>query len=761
MPRNGLNESTSLSSATVNVPPPPVVIGGGGRGQSERHGRRDQQCGECRDEPAGATVPPVQQPPVAASRPFTHTEHGVDRPDPYHWMRATDAPELVSHLEAERSWYDSSTAHLHSLVENLQAEMASRVPPTDLSVSWERRDWFYYTQHLAGRDYPQLLRESRQPETHSQHETAAGTPSRDGNRGELMLDTNTLVDESGYLELGLTSVSPDGRLLAYSVDRTGDEVYALHFRDLTTGEDRDEVVNRTYYGGAWSAESTWFLYTVHDDAYRPHQVWRHRLGTPVADDELLLSEPDERFALGVRRCRSGDVAVIYSGSRDTSEVWVVDLHDDASTPWSVGGRRPGVDYHAEHHHGLGLMLLVTNDDAPEYRLAGASVPRDRHQTAGSWTDLRPQAAHERLERVDAFASHVVLRLRTAGHRALRILASDDLTGPGLEVLPAYPAGTLDLGVNQQYDATSVTICDQSHVQPPVWTDVDLATGSRTVRHRAAAPGHDPARYASEVRSATAPDGTAIPVTLLRHVDTPLDGTAPALVYGYGAYEAVDEQEWDPALPSLLDRGVVFAHAHVRGGGEGGRRWWLEGRMEHKQNTFTDHVAVAESLVGLVDGGRIATRGLSAGGLLQGAVFSQRPELWRAVVAEVPFVDVVSTMFDASIPLTINEWDEWGDPRRRADFDWMLAYSPYDNIPPAGGRPDLLVTGALHDPRVMVFEPAKWVAALRASDPSWSPRCLFRVETGAGSHVGPSGRFGHLAYEAEVYAWLLDRLEVTA
>jgi oligopeptidase B len=249
----------------------------------------------------------------------------------------------------------------------------------------------------------------------------------------------------------------------------------------------------------------------------------------------------------------------------------------------------------------------------------------------------------------------------------------------------------------------------------------------------------------------------VPVTLVLRRDTPLDGTAPALLYGYGAYEYTFEPEWDPALPSLLDRGVVFAHAHVRGGGEGGRRWWLDGRLEHKQNTFSDHLAVADGLAEVVDGDRLATRGLSAGGLLQGAVLSQRPERWRAVVAEVPFVDVVSTMLDPGIPLTVTEWDEWGDPRRKQDFDWMLAYSPYDNVPAAGTRPDLLVTGALHDPRVMVWEPAKWVAALRASDPDWSPRCLFRCETGAGAHAGPPGRFARLGYEAEVYAWLLDKL----
>jgi oligopeptidase B len=267
----------------------------------------------------------------------------------------------------------------------------------------------------------------------------------------------------------------------------------------------------------------------------------------------------------------------------------------------------------------------------------------------------------------------------------------------------------------------------------------------------------------ERRTFPAPDGTPVPAVLLRHRDTPLDGTAPVLIYGYGAYEAVDEPEWDAALPSVLDHGVVWVHALIRGGGDGGRRWWLDGSLHTKQHTFDDLIAVADGLArdGLVDGDRIATRGLSAGGLLQGAVFSQRPDRWRAVVAEVPFVDVVTTMFDASIPLTATEWEEWGDPRIREQFEWMLAYSPYDNLPAAGTRPDLLVTGAVHDPRVMVREPAKWVAALRHSDPAWSPRLVFRCETAAGAHVGPSGRIGHLDYEAEIYAWILDRLGVTA
>jgi oligopeptidase B len=424
-----------------------------------------------------------------------------------------------------------------------------------------------------------------------------------------------------------------------------------------------------------------------------------------------------------------------------------------------------VEYDAEHlllDDGTEQLLLVTNDDAREFHLVRAPVPAaDQDHTV--WEAVRKEDPAERLESVEAFAGHVVTSYRSEAEHRLRVLPVDDLAGPGTVVRPAFPAGTVHLGPNEVYAATAVTVEDRSYVHPRVWSDVDLATGERVERHRQEAPGHDPRDYVCERHSFPAPDGTSVPATLVRHRAVRLDGTAPALVYGYGAYEYTFEPEWDAALPSLLDRGVVFVHAHVRGGGEGGRRWWLDGRLGRKQNTFADFVAVADGLAAqrMVDGDRLAARGLSAGGLLMGAVFSRRPDRWRAVVAEVPFVDVVTTMFDASVPLTVQEWDEWGDPRDPEQRSWLAAYSPYDNLPPAGGRPDLLVTGALHDPRVMVWEPAKWVAALRHTDPEWSPRCLFRCETGAGAHAGPTGRFARLGYEAEVAAWLLDRLGVSA
>jgi oligopeptidase B len=681
-------------------------------------------------------------------------------------------PELLEHLAAERGFYDSACAHLHSLVSTLRAELVSRVPAADVSPPCHRLRFSYYTRHLPGSDYSQLVREIRGSETVSKQNPDPRATSGDENRtgapaAEVLLDIGSLADGSGYLDVGLTLVSPDEDLLAYAVDTTGDEVFTLRFRDLRTGADLPDVVPRSYYGGAWSADSRWFFYTVHNEAHRPHEVWRHRIGTPVADDVLVLSEPDERFEVVVRATRTGDRVVLWSESNTTSECWVVDAHDVTRGPWSVGGRRHGVRYHAEHRRladGTGDLLVVTDDDAVELRLMTAPDPEGADQDASVWSEARPESKSTRLLRADAFAEGVVLTVRTMGAQRLELVPHDDLAGSlGHDIVDSeLPGGHVALVRSPLYDGGSVTVREESWLRPAVCHAWDLGSGALRTVWRQEAPGFDPSQYVTLRRTFRSADGTAVPATLMRHRDTPLDGSAPALLYGYGSYEAVEEPEWDPTLPSLLDRGAVYVVTHPRGGGEMGRQWYLDGKLAHKQHTFDDHLAVADGLAreGLVDPGRIATRGLSAGGLLQGAVLSQRPDRWRAVVAEVPFVDVVTTMFDASIPLTVTEWEEWGDPRRREDFGWLRAYSPYDNLPAAGGRPDLLVTGAVHDPRVMVHEPAKWVAALRHTDPAWSPRCLFRCETGAGAHVGPSGRFGHLGYEAEVLAWVLDRLEAS-
>lgn len=705
--------------------------------------------------PTSQTTSPPTAPPTAERRPFTHTEHGVDRADPYHWLGGSE-PAVLDHLVAERAFYDASTVHLGSLRSTLKAEMLSRLPSDDVSPRWTRRRFTYWTRHPANSDYAELWRLNHDSEARS----TTGSES-----SSLFFDVGSEDRGTGYLDLGYTHVSPDEGVLAYNVDTTGDEVFQLRFRDLATGQDLPDLVARTYLDGAWSADSRHFFYTVHDEAYRPHQVWRHRLGTDAAADTLVLEEPDARFELCVRTPRTGDLVVIWSESRSTSEAWVLDGTDPGCTPRSVGGRRHGVLYQVEHapNQTCDQLLVVTNDGAVEFRLMSAPVPRDADQDHTAWSEVRPEDPQERLLRADAFEDAVVLSHRADGQHRLRVLRHDDLAGPGFVLSSRDEVGCLELAPNEEYDATTILVADQTYLRPTVWYSVDLGSGAATEVHRAEAPDYDAGAYVLERRTFPGADGTPVPAVLLRRRETPLDGTAPALVYAYGAYEAVDEPEWDPALPSLLDRGVVYVHALVRGGGEGGRRWWLDGSMASKQNTFDDLAAVADGLAreGLVDGERIASRGLSAGGLLQGVVFSQRPDRWRAVVAEVPFVDVVTTMFDAETPLTVTEWEEWGDPRDREQFGWVLAYSPYDNLPAAGSRPDLLVTGAVHDPRVMVREPAKWVAALRHSDPDWSPRLLFRCETSAGAHVGPSGRIGHLTYEAEIYAWVLDRIGVTA
>lgn len=692
--------------------------------------------------------------PKARRNEQTREMHGDIRVDGYAWLRDVEDADVVAHLAAERSYYDSSTAHLRPLVDSLTNEMAARVPETDSGISYGRSRFVYYARTPAGSEYEQLWRglSFRGP--------LEGGP---GSGDQLLLDRAALKGDSAYVELGVSLVSPDERLLAFSVDTTGDEVYTLRFLDLgqtiDDGEPHDlgDEIPRSYYGGAWSADSQTFFYTVHDEAYRPYQVWRHRLGTAVSGDVLVLGEDDEQYDLDVRATRSGDLVVIHAANRDTSEVWLVDAHRPERQPRCVEPRRRHVEYACEHTRTPAgdKLLIVTNDGAQEFRMMSAPLSSPGRD---SWVEMLPEDQAERLYDVTAFATHVVTTLRRDAvlmARSYRITDEGGLADP-VDLEPSFAAGTLEPAHNERFEATELQVVEESWIHPKAWYDVDLASGERRHLMTQHVPAYDVDRYVSERLHAPS-GGVRVPVTVVRHVDTPLDGSAPCLLYGYGAYEACFEPEFDAALTALLDRGVVWAHAGIRGGGEGGRRWWRDGHLQHKQNTFSDHVAAADFLSdGLVDGSRIVTRGLSAGGLLQGAVFSQAPTRWAGVIAEVPAVDLLTTMLDASIPLTINEWDEWGDPRRPDEYRWLRAYSPYDNTPAAGIRPHLLVTGALHDARVMVWEPTKWVAELRHTDPDWSPRCLYRVETGEGAHAGPSGRYAHLRYEAEIYAWTLDR-----
>jgi oligopeptidase B len=695
--------------------------------------------------------PVSNQPPTARRAETVRALHGDRRVDGYAWMAGAGDAETMAYLTAERSYYDTATGHLRPLVSTLADEMSARVPLTDSSISHERVRFSYYTRTPSGSEYAQLCRRVVPTERTDQ----AAQPDE-----SVLLDPARLVGGSSYVDLAFSLVSPDERLLAYAVDTTGDEVYTLRFRDLDSGTDLGDVIPRAYFTGAWSADSSTFFYTVHDEMYRPCEVRRHMLGTPVSEDALVLSEPDQRYELEVAASRSGDVITVLAGCRDTTEVWLVDAHRPADPPRVVEPRRKGVEYLCEHARaadGTHHLFIVTNDDAVEFRLMRAPLAQPGRT---GWREVVSECVEERIYEATAFARHLVVTLRRDGilmARAYELTAGGELNVPGIDLAPEPVAGTLELAENERYAADEIHVVEQSYTVPRAWYAVSMSTGARRLLRRQDVPGYDTGEYVSE--RIMVPSGeVVVPVTVARRVSTPLDGSAPCLLYGYGAYESGFEPEFDAALPALLDRGVVWAHAHVRGGFEGGRRWWLDGRLGSKQHTFDDHLAVADHLAGgLVDGSRIVTRGLSAGGLLAGAVFSQRPDRWRGVIAEVPAVDILTSMLDPTIPLTAGDWDEWGDPRREPDYGWMRAYSPFDNIPPAGVRPDLLVTGAVHDPRVMVREPAKWTAELRWSDPDWSPRCAFRVELGVGAHTGPSGRYARLRYEAEVYAWALERL----
>lgn len=689
--------------------------------------------------PNNNAVPPTV-PTIGLKREF----HGRVWIDEYAWMRSAPGDTLSAYLHAERAYYDRATQHLETLRDTLFDEVKHHLLPTDESVRWKHGDLFYYIRSVTGSEYEQFM-STRDP----------------AKPGTVLLDEAALATEpGGYVAIEVREPSPDNRLLAYSTDTDGDEVYTLRFRDAATGEDLPDIVLRTYEGGAWSADSTTFFYTVHDDLYRPYQVWRHTIGTDTRDDVLVFTEPDERFALTVSASRSGRYIFIHTASRDTTETWYVPAGDPTMAPAVVRPREAGIEYEVEHSISPDEFLIVTNHGAVEFRLMAARV-----QPAGEWIEVAAARPGERLVRTDVLADHLILTLRRDGFPLLRIIDRSP-TGAEREITAGIDAGVVSLLPEFEYHATSVTIEVESLIDPTAWYDVDLTTGTRTLRKRLDVPGYDPTGYRTRRDHAPAADGTLVPVTLAWRADTALDGTAPCLMWGYGAYESCDDPEFDPAVITLLDRGVVYALTHPRGGGENGRAWWLAGRLASKANTFTDHLAVANWLAGaapdatggtgsgaLVDGNRIATRGLSAGGLLQAVVTTLAPARWCAVVAEVPFVDVINSMLDPTIPLTINEWDEWGDPQRAEDFEWMYAYSPYENMP-ASPRPPLLVTAAVHDPRVLVHEPAKWVARLRSTAKPGDVT-LFRVELGAGAHTGPSGRYAHFHYEAEIYAFVLS------
>ena len=714
----------------------------------------------------------METPPQAPQRPHILTTFGHDRVDPWYWLREREDPEVRSYLEAENSYTDNVLAPLEGLRSTLFEEMKARILETDMSVPSRRGPWWYYGRTEEGKDY---AIHCRRPAGTVDELPPAGEP---GEEEQILLDENELAEGHEYFAVGTAVVSPDHSTLAYGTDTKGDERYELRFRSLLTHERSDtapEVVPDTGYGLAWSGQSNMVFYTRLDDAMRPYQLWRHELGTDPSRDTLVLEEADRRFSLGTGRTRDGAFVLAALHSTNTTEWLAIPADDPTAEPRVILARREGREYSVDHVRGpgpRGWFVVLTNEEAEDFRVLAAAD--DAGGAEGGWLEVIPHRPGVRIEDVDAFSDVLVLSERSEAETFVRVVplqpGGDPLVGdllPASWIIPSAESPSASwLGPNPEPDVTSLRFGRTSMVTPTSVLQIALDTRTETLLKQEPVLGDfDPARYVTQRIWADAEDGTRVPISFVHKRGLALP--APCLLYGYGAYEHSIDPTFSSHRLSLLDRGMVYAVAHVRGGGELGRAWYEDGRMEHKANTFSDFIACARHLIaqGIAASDRVAGRGASAGGLLIGAVANASPDLFAALVAQVPFVDVLTTMLDADLPLTVGEWEEWGNPLAdRAAYDRMLSYSPYDNV--SGQNPDgaprtyprLLVTAGLNDPRVSYWEPAKWVAKIRSVSPSTS--VLLRTEMGAG-HGGPSGRYDAWKEEALVFAFLLDALGMHA
>jgi len=675
--------------------------------------------------------------------------HGDERIDEWYWLRERENPDVRAYLEAENAYTAAATAHLTPLREQLFGEIRGRVQETDASVPVCKNDWEYFTRTLEGHQYAIRCRRPAGTDALPDPLVAPGEPEGE----HVILDENQLAQGHDYFALGGFSIDPAQERLAYSTDTTGAERYHLRVRNLATGSDLDDEIADVSYGLAWSQDGTTLFYTRPDEINRPFQVWRHRIGSESADDEMVLEETDERFYVGIGRFRTDRLIEIVVNSKNTSEVWLIDPDSPDAPPTIVTPRRDGVEYHVEHHVSATTdrLYVLTNEDAEDFRLFMTDrVTPER----AAWSEVVPHRPGIRLDEVDAFADHLILSERTNGLTQLRVRRLSDHVEHLVE-LPD-PVHTVELGATPEFDARVVRIDYTSLVRPPSAFAYDLDAHTLTlVKQAPVLGGYDATQYTSERAWARAADGTNIPMSIVYRRDLP-PGPAPCLVYGYGSYEISIDPAFSIARLSLLDRGFVFAIAHVRGGGELGRQWYEQGRLTNKANTFTDFIACAKHLVdrGTTSAEMLVARGGSAGGLLIGAVANFAPELFAAMVAEVPFVDCLTTMLDPTLPLTVTEYDEWGNPTDDVDAYWRIkSYSPYDNVV-ARDYPALLVTAGLNDPRVQYWEPAKWVAKLRATK-TGTRSLLLKTELGAG-HGGPSGRYDAWRDEAFVLAFVIDQ-----
>jgi oligopeptidase B len=690
--------------------------------------------------------------PVAPSRPESRSHHGDEFSDAYEWLRAKDDPEVIAHLEAENAYTDARTAHLAGLRERIFDEIKGRTLETDLSVPSRRGHWWYYGRTVEGKQYGIHCRAPlASPDDWTPPELSTDTevPGE-----QVLLDGNVEAAGHEFFSLGSLEVSNDGAMLLYGIDVEGDERYTLRIRDLATGRDLDDVVSNTSAGATFSPDGRFVVYTTVDDAWRPDTVWLHEVGTAADADVQLFHEPDERYWVGAGFTRSDRYLVIEVGSSITSEEFLVPADDLRAEPRAVWPRREGVEYSATHAvvDGEDVLYVLHNDGARDFELVRVRAA----DPSGHREVVLPHTPGHRLLDVSAFRDWGVVAYRREGLPRLGVL--DYATGAVDEIgfdEPLYSVGTAG---NPEWAPPVIRIGYGSFTTPGTVYDYVVSTRELLLRkQQPVLGGYDPSDYGQQRVWATADDGTRIPVSLVwkRSFGEPGAAPRPVHLYGYGSYEHSIEPGFSVARLSTLDRGVVFAVAHVRGGGELGRQWYEDGKLQHKRNTFTDFVACARHLVdeGWTTPDRLVAEGGSAGGLLMGAVANLAPELFAGILADVPFVDALTTILDPSLPLTVIEWDEWGDPLHDADvYAYMKSYTPYENVREGVTYPRILATTSLNDTRVLYVEPAKWVARLREVGAD----ALLKCEMVAG-HGGVSGRYNAWRQRAFELAWLLDVL----
>jgi oligopeptidase B len=696
----------------------------------------------------------------AAKRSATKRVHHDDEVvDYYDWLANKDDPDTVAFLEAENAYTAAMTASQVGLRDAIFAEIKGRTQETDLSVPIRDGDWWYYARTIEGKQYQVYGRRAvRSPD--ERPPVPDDGSALDGE--QILLDGNELAGDSAFFSIGVYKVSPDGSKLAYSTDYVGDERFTMRFKDLATGEVAADEIKDTHYGSAWSADGSAIFYVTVDDAWRPYRIWRHIMGTPASQDQVVYTETDERFWVSVSLTRSKRYLTIASESKLTSEVRLLDAGDPTGEFRVVAPRRQGVEYSVDHQvtaDGTDRLLVLHNHGAVNFELATASPSQPE-----AWTPFVPHADDTRLIRVDAFSDHLVLYFRRDGLTGLRVIQAD---GTGRDVAFDEQVYAVEPGANPEYSSRYFRLNYESMVTPGSVYDLDTSTGELTLLKRMpvlALPGAGEYRtedYEMFREWAVASDGTRIPISIVRKKGVSSDGSAPMLLYGYGSYEiSVDPYFVIPRL-SLLDRGFVYAIAHIRGGGELGRRWYDDGKLLNKINTFTDFIACARHLsaTGWTSPDRLVARGGSAGGLLMGAVVNMAPDAFCGITAQVPFVDALTSILDPSLPLTVTEWEEWGDPLHvPAVYAYMKSYSPYENVSTDETYPPILAITSLNDTRVRYAEPAKWIAKLQAI--AKGGPFLLKTEMIAG-HGGRSGRYDKWHEEAMALAWIVNTATASA